>query len=179
MFPKYRTDLLVLAGPLCSGKTTLAEVLANQRDAHIVKARAELRRLGAREDRLDLQSFGNAIEQRTNGVWLAEAVRAAERRHLPVIVDSARTRSQIEALRGVSARAVVLYLTASLPERRRRYEDRDDVADEGRSFESVVSGEVAEIAELAAQADVEVETDGTTPEHVASRVLRDFDLCLV
>jgi cytidylate kinase len=173
---RYRTGALVLAGPLCSGKTTLAEALAKARGAKIVSARAELRRLGAGEDRLDLQSFGAAVEQRTAGAWLASAVRTGDDQSVPVIVDSARTVKQIEALRALRTDAVVLYLTASLDERKRRYEARDDPVDKSRPFDSVVSGELGQIEALVAHADFQVETDDKVPDDVTSDVLRIVDL---
>lgn len=177
MAPRYRTNLLVLTGLLCSGKTTLAQLLAEGRGAEIVSARRELLRLGAVEDRRDLQRFGAAVEQSTAGGWLASAIPATGQQPAPVIVDSAKTPEQVRALRVLRASPVVLFLTASLDERRRRFLGRDDAIEHGRSFGSVLSDEPDGFNDLAAHADLRVKTDNMTPRSVALDVLRDVELC--
>jgi cytidylate kinase len=176
MSERTRTSLLILAGPLCSGKTTLAKALAEQTGALVVSARAELHKLGATGDRGDLQDFGTALERRTGGAWLASAVPSADEHPAPVIVDSARTLNQIRALRSIRQDVVVMYLTAPLEERRQRYERRDDPVDRGRSVESALSGEQEDVGELAAHADLQLETGNETPLDVLSRARRLVEL---
>jgi cytidylate kinase len=171
-----RTSLLVLAGPICSGKTTLAQGLAKETGAQVVSARAELHKLGAAGDRGDLQDFGAALERRTSGAWLASAVPTAEEHPTPIIVDSARTLNQIRALRSLKHRVVVVYLTAPLKVRKQRYERRNDPVDYGRSVESALSGEDEEVGELAAHADLRIATGNKTPQDVLSYAGRLVDL---
>lgn len=179
MARRYRTNLLVLSGLLCSGKTTLARLLADDLGAEIVSARQELLRQGAAQDRRALQRLGAALERDTRGGWLASAIPVTSDQPAPVIVDSAKTPEQIRALRVLRASPVVLFLTASFEERKRRYQARCDAIEQGSSFETVLSSEPEGFTDLVRLADLRVQTDNLTPGGVASEVLRRLDLCRV
>jgi adenylosuccinate synthase len=167
---KCRPTAVVLTGALCSGKTTLAENLAQSSGARVVSARDELRRRGASPDRVDLQQFGAELEAATAGAWLADAVLAALERDSHVVVDSARTSRQVAALRHATRIVVVVFLEASLEERKLRFEHRVDPVDRGRSFSAVIAGENEDLALLSALADLKVETDHRSPAMVAAHV---------
>jgi cytidylate kinase len=127
----------VLSGPLLAGKSTLAAGLQRELAADVVSARDVLRDLADREldTRRDLQLFGAAIEKATNGSWLATEV---GRPSGLIVVDSARTLSQARAFKKSSCHSILIHLTASQAERRRRFEqERDSIDLDGLTFDEV------------------------------------------
>jgi len=95
--------LIVLSGPVCAGKTTLAVELRQRFSIHIFKSRQLIMAAtGARNERVALQEAGDQLDTTTKGHWLAEAVtREAEglADDAEAVVDSVRTLPQIDAIR--------------------------------------------------------------------------------
>jgi adenylosuccinate synthase len=175
-------SIVVLSGAVATGKTTLAEQLEERFDARRIGSHELLvARLaeGDRRDRPALQAFGEALDRESDGRWLADDVAVAASR-LPegaiVVVDSARTLGQVEALRQAYGRRVThVHLYAPNDELRRRYKRR-----RGRdlpSYEDVRSNATeAAIDSLIDDADVVIDTSRSTASDVAVRAASHLGL---
>lgn len=126
--------------------------------------------------RSELQLFGAALEQSTSGGWLSAA---SERVALQVgegrvVIDAIRTVAQLSALRrSFGAGLRVIHLTASEPERRRRFEARRvrEPANEALTFDMAMGHETESNAEtLGPLADLLLDTTTLTLEAVAGAV---------
>lgn len=128
-------------------------------------------------NRTQLQQIGQALETKTGGRWLLDAVKP-QTGGGPLIVDSARTLAQGLALIA-EAGAQLAYLTAAVEERRRRYESRGgtDPLDIGLPFSKAETGEVAlETERLRVVAGVEIDTTDQGVNELALAVIETFGL---
>lgn len=99
---------------------------------------------------------------------MAESVARRSEARL-VIIDSARTVSQIQALRTGPAETMVLHLTASEGERRRRFLRSADRLDQGPDFDTVAGHWIEREADAARNvADQVLDTTETEPGNVLS-----------
>lgn len=173
--------IVVLSGPMGSGKSTLAEALVHHHGARRVSTRTLLQtQLGGEgQGRLALQAAGEELDRRTQGGWLAQAVetflRGQSERVELLVVDAVRVPSQVAALRrGSASRVVHVHLSAPeevLSERyaARRAQSGGDA--ERASFEEARANATERGVEaLAAQAELEINTQRTPPEAVLVRV---------
>ena len=172
-----RETLLVMSGPVCAGKSTLAEGLERRHGARRFSSRRLLlQRLGdAGAGRLSLQAAGEALDRETQGRWLAEALRTQVQGQAgPWVVDSVRIRPQVEALRqAFGARVVHVHLTAPASVRERRYDTRRAAAGhdpEGTSFARLSEdGTERGVDALAEVADLVLDTSRESAEAVLVR----------
>lgn len=166
--------VIVLTGPVASGKSTLAESLQARFGAVRISTRSLLlARLDENHprDREALQNFGDAVDKETGGRWLADGAwqQAGE---LPndavIVIDSPRRPEQIEALRKSFPRQVVhVHLSAPLPVLAERYKSRPSEVEELASYEAVRANPTeAAVDSLAAQADVVIDTSRATQDDV-------------
>ena len=69
--------IILLSGPVASGKTTLARNLADRFDMKVLRTRdwlmSELENRG-REGRADLQWEGERLDQETDGTWVLKGL---------------------------------------------------------------------------------------------------------
>ncbi len=127
-----RRLVIVLSGPVASGKSTLATRLSRALEADVLKTRPILEEQYFIETRLKLrqwlQELGETLDEETGGRWVAAAAErqvrfAAPRR--PLIVDSVRRAAQIEALSdSLDADVIHIHVDASVRTLERRYEAR-------------------------------------------------------
>src|SRR5580700_11498743 len=86
-----------------SGKTTLCDDLVNRFGVRVFKTRELIETLSsAPAERKALQNAGEALDKRTKGAWVADALgkRVQELRiEENVVVDSVRIKSQIDGVR--------------------------------------------------------------------------------
>jgi cytidylate kinase len=164
--------ILILAGRLCAGKTTVARIMLERLPAQVLSARETLQVLGSAGNRDSMQVFGAELEERTGGTWLAEAALALPLKPDLIVVDSARTPEQAEALRALSTNSFLVCLCASDAERKRRFANRADRVDIGKSFEMVDLRDIAEVDEIQLHADLVIDTDAVEAEDVAETVLK-------
>lgn len=156
---------VVLAGPSCAGKTSLAEMLQHV-GFTLVTARGVIARSLGNHDlsRLAMQRRGAELEGNNPGRWLADAAATFAR---PVVLDAARTSAQIAAARERLPGCLVVFLIAAPAERERRYASRADPADIGGGFAQMEASRVEKVAQTLGEfADITVRTDGLAPDHV-------------
>lgn len=171
-------SIIVLSGPVGSGKSTLAMRLAERLGAHHFKTNELLRELKPKtEGRAALQKAGEQLDRATDGRWLAEALSphiAQLDENAVVVVDSVRTHQQIEALREIYLRSVVhVHLTAPTEELEDRYLRRSAEREGELPTYSDVTRDPTEarVEELAADADIVIDTKLCTPDDVEIRAL--------
>lgn len=170
------SQVVLLSGPVASGKTTLAEALEAKYGFYRFKTRQLIQSM--REVKLErraLQRAGEALDRRTKGEWIAEAL-AKEVQNIPdkgrVVVDSVRIKPQIDAIRRAFGNYVIhIHLTSTEEQLRRRYEDRKHTIEELNSYAEVRADKTERlVGRLAAVADIVVDTERSTNEGVLVRV---------
>ena len=127
------TRIILLSGPVASGKSTLAQGLGKQFAIRVIRTRDLLESLVARRvrsQRVSLQQVGDRLDRRTRGKWVLEELDRQLRddtRQTDVIVDSVRMLEQIDVLRKAYGSAVThIHVTATPEILRSRYASRND-----------------------------------------------------
>jgi hypothetical protein len=168
----HATPSLLLAGPLCAGKSSLAALL-RPRGFTVVTALDAIERAAGRRglSRDELQEVGAKLEAERPGAWLAEAALGVP---WPVVLDSVRTPEQAREARNLLPGARVVHLTAPRLVRRARFEHRiqERPADVAADFD-VIAASPLELGadDLAESADLALDTGSIDPAQVLSRVL--------
>jgi adenylosuccinate synthase len=123
-----RALILVLSGPVCSGKTTLAHGLAESRGWPILTTRTLITKRSGNQEapltRRRLQELGDYLDRTEGGSWIAASLEEmdAHRKGI-VVVDSIRTAAQLAALQTI-APSLHIHLTAPESTLAHRYEAR-------------------------------------------------------
>lgn len=180
--------LIILSGPISSGKSMLAKHLIENHGALSFRTKAWilLRKPKTPRTRLSLQVAGDVLDKATNGRWVVESLSNALQSgssvspETIVVLDSVRIAEQVEGLRKAYGSAVVhIHITASDEELRRRYkrllkekERRDEP-----SYDVVKRNPTERnIESLAAIADVVINSDRCVPEDIFTRATAVLDL---
>ncbi len=168
--------IIVLSGPVASGKTTLGDALVERYGFTLQKTHDLIRAAQQTElDRGALQLGGDVLDRKTQGRWVADAL-VRTLLDLPtdvtILVDSVRIEAQVKAVRqAFGPRVTHVHLTASLPELTRRYRRRPKRLKELSSYEKVRANETERnVDDLKHIADVVVDTHRSTPDDVVVRV---------
>ena len=172
--------IILLSGPVASGKTTLGRNLADRFGMQVLGTRdwlmSELENRG-RGGRADLQQEGERLDQETNGTWVLQGLDRDLRAmgtSKGVVVDSVRIEKQIDAIRDAYGAAVThIHITAPLPALGQRYDTRqqESAVPEPMTYEDVRRNSTEySVDELQDIADVVVDSDRCTQEDVLVRV---------
>lgn len=168
--------VIVVSGPVSSGKSTLARALKERHGCSVVRTQELIALLvpTSEQERRSMQEAGDLLDRRDDGAWVATAVsRMAQ--ELPdgsvVVVDSARIRGQIDGLRrAFGGRVVHIHLVAPESELSRRYLSGKRHLKELRSYRALRDNRTERnIGQLASIADVVIDTKRCSPEDVAVR----------
>jgi adenylosuccinate synthase len=168
------SKLVLLSGPLCAGKTSLALSLHERDRAKVISVRQILVESGARpDDRRDLQRVGQELEQATAGAWLVTRVmNALSGKHENlVVVDAVRTKRQVDALRKATHDSILVHITASTRARTRRFNRRraGGVSDAGSLILASMHPTEVNADRLAAIADYVIDSTGRSSEATYGR----------
>jgi len=172
--------ILLLSGPVSSGKSTLANGLAKRCGMFIFKtSEVIVARLGERlrQDRKALQVEGERLDRNTRGKWVLEGLRENEdclNSSRDVIVDSVRINPQIEAIREAYGQRVLhIHLTAPFDELEQRYnlrrrQGREKPLDYSEVRENPTEKQVENLAKYA---DIVIDTKRCTEQDVLVRTI--------
>lgn len=173
----YEKTIILLSGPIGSGKTTLALYMErNHAACHVSTVGILSALIGRSLGRSELQQVG--LEQRfQEGEWIADAVVRSILEHPMVeviVVDAVRTVEQVRTMRDLATgkwRILHVHLTADNQQLAERYNSRDRRIDSGINW-SVVKESLSEAAilDLESGADLAIDTSRVTSDDVAVRV---------
>ena len=168
--------LVLLSGPICSGKSTLAKSLAEKFGFERLKTTRFVigRKRGGKTGRRALQLYGQKLDSMYGGMWLAEDVGQIVRSmESNVIVDSVRTKDQVEALRNAYGRKVVhVHLHAPLEVLTERYANKGSIqTGELKSYAETQKNRTEKnVGKLGAISDISINTNRCSVEDVFERV---------
>lgn len=167
-------ELVVLAGQIGSGKSTVAEYLADNFGCQLIRVRELLAELigGAEIGRSELQLRGHQLDRQSRGRWLLESISARTDCGGRWVLDAGRTRLQVEPILK-SLPSTLVYLDASLTTRRIRYSrgQGNDPVKRLTSFDEAMDHPTeTEACTLKAMAMLVIETDGLDAPVVADTV---------
>ena len=162
--------VVLLSGPIASGKTTLAQLLVDRLGFCIVSTRALLLRYQG-EDRRSLQAAGASLDDSAGGRWVRDGLVRWQRRcsaEVSFVVDSVRTIDQIRWVREAFGEAVMhVHLIADVEVLADRYCTRF----EGYEYQDVSDDPVERgVNVLAGSAELVVDTSRSEPELVLEKV---------
>lgn len=173
--------IVVLSGPIASGKSSLCTELVESFEFELVKTNELLRILGEGSidfERLALQEFGEELDKKTNGRWVQDALskmiengRTSHRSR--IVIDSARIEAQIEALRVVFGNRIVhIHLMAPDEVLESRFNRRKKKRfTEATSFnETQKNPTEIGVRKLADIADIVINTNRCSEKDVVTRV---------
>ena len=177
--------VIAISGPVSSGKTTLASGLEQRfADIAVLKTHELIRaeQPSVEFERAALQFAGSALDEKTGGGWLGQAVARVVMNLLSapayVIVDSCRIEGQVDGLRRLFGNRVVhVHLTASEAELGRRYRKRRSKMRELDSYAMVRAHPTeARVDDLGKMADIVVDTERCDAEDVLVRTAAKLGL---
>src|SRR3990170_2475399 len=176
--------LIVMSGQVSSGKSTLAEGLSKRFGFEVLRTKDWLkRRLRAKgtPSRKDLQTMGDRLDIRTGGKWVVQELT----KNLPalasetVILDSTRTKEQVEELRAAFGPIVThIHLTAPRDELELRFKKRMRTDKRELATYRVVRENKTElqVGSLREVADIVIDTNRCTPDDVLIRAASHLGL---
>ena len=175
--------LILISGPVSSGKSTLSKDLADQFGFTIYRTRAWLGRRLHEEyrDRLNLQQEGDRLDVRTRGRWVQEELTRVSQAQADelVVLDSVRTKDQIEALRKAFG-PIVTHIHVTAPEEvlkkrynQRRRRQRGDLADYDQIRQNQTEQQVDTLRKVA---DIVIDTNRCTNKDVLVRAASHLNL---
>jgi adenylosuccinate synthase len=170
------SEIVILSGPVASGKSTLAEALQRY-GFHWCKTRELIQTLKhAKSERRDLQRAGDSLDRNTKGEWIATAVVEQSQSlsaNSRIVVDAVRVKSQIDAVRRAFGPLVVhIHLTSPEDALRLRYENgRPRSIQEFGTYAEVRQNRTERLVDrLAEVADIVIDTGRSSEEDVVVRV---------
>lgn len=157
-------EILLIGGQIGSGKTAVANRLADLEEVQLIRVRDALAEIlgGFNWDRAKLQREGAALDQRSMGTWLCRYLEEHCEVQTRWVVDSARTRRQVEPVLNEITGARLVFLSAMEDTRRERFgwSSAIDPVKQSMPFDLAMRHATErEAATIAAMAHLVVETD--------------------
>ena len=178
--------LILVSGPIASGKSMLATHLVKCHDAHCFRTKDWILSLRPKTEqtRLGLQAAGEALDRLTRGQWVVTSLSKAMQTgallsaETPLVLDSVRIPEQVEGLRKAYGAFVVhIHVTASDDVLRTRYRERAKQRAGEPTYEAVKRNHTEKhIERLADIADVVINSDRCLPEDIFTRAATFLDL---
>lgn len=173
--------IVLLSGPIASGKSTLADGLCERFGALALSTRDLLRANCGEEGatRGKLQALGNRLDVESNGRWTFDALRAAlmergidDDRDAIVVLDSVRTKQQIHHIRvAYSSRVVHVHLTGDRVTLAKRFAARKTGIAEPSSYDEARGDPTEQAVDTLEQvADVVERVDSCTAPDLLVKV---------
>ena len=177
---RAKLRIVLLSGPICSGKSALVRLLKEKHGAQIIKTRELILKKApkTKPERKALQLAGQRLDNKDGGAWVGEALQRAIDSYATgptpkglYVVDSVRIPGQIKSIRrAYGAEVHHIHLTATDEELRKRYEARSREDDEAVAYDEVKRNRTErQIEKLAEIADIVVSTDRCSAEAVLVR----------
>lgn len=182
-----RIKIIVVSGPICSGKTELVESLKAEHQVEVIKtkdliiSRSNLKK----KTRLTLQRAGDKLDRDTKGKWIADALNEAIEKLQDeglksnlVVIDAVRKSFQVSAIRkAYGADVHHIHLTASPVELEERFTKRSRKLDIDVDYQRIKRTKTErQVESLSKVADVVVKTDRCSSDSVLVRATALLDL---
>jgi len=171
-----RTErVILLSGHISSGKSALANGLAQRYGMNIFKTRNVLlkRVQEHNQNRKNLQLAGDKLDKKTKGSWIIDELLKwlpTNSSDLAIIVDSIRTSDQAASLRAAfGSRVVHVHLIAPLEELEKRFASRPSTEGTKGYSDAMQNATESQVDNLADIADVVIDTKRCAPEDVLVR----------
>ena len=172
--------VVLVSGPVCSGKSALVRKFEENHQAVIVKTKDIIleRSPKTKPQRKAMQLAGQRLDKADGGTWVCEGLQRkideSTTEQTPTglfVVDSVRIRGQIEAIRRAFGSEVFhVHLTASPETLRQRFEERKRAEDSGLDYSALKRNKTEkQVEKLGDVADIVVATDKCTEEAVLVR----------
>jgi adenylosuccinate synthase len=179
--------IVILSGPICSGKSELSQKLYDHHGAKIIKTRDLIKQQipSVPDERGSLQRAGEKLDRADRGAWVQNALSkyfdANQKSSIPsglYVIDSARIQGQIDAVRRAFGTAVHhVHLTAEESILAARYKRRGAKTKEFATYDEVRRSPTEKnIESLADTADIVVDTGRCTADAVLLRATALLDL---
>lgn len=179
--------IVILSGPICSGKSELTQRLRDRFHANVIKTRDLIKQQlpAVKEERGALQRAGEKLDRADGGKWVQSALTryfdSHQRGSTPsglFVIDSVRIQGQVDAIRRAFGTAVHhVHLTADDKVLSKRYRKRGSRTQEFVAYESVRrSATERNIEKLSDVADIVVDTGRCTADAVLLRATALLDL---
>ncbi|HEX7964206.1 MAG TPA: adenylosuccinate synthetase [Gammaproteobacteria bacterium] len=169
-------QIILLSGPVSSGKSNLAKRLRDRHGLTVVSTRELIRQLepNVEPERKAMQRAGERLDRKTEGGWVAEAVGRLTTNNSDIeylVVDAVRIRNQIAGLRrAYGSKVIHIHLTASDEVLRDRYLKKQSPIQELPTYADVQKNATERnVKKLAEFADVVINTDRCLPEDISVR----------
>lgn len=160
-----RTErVILLSGHISSGKSVLANGLAQRYGMNIFKTRNVLlkRVQEHNQNRKNLQLAGDKLDKKTKGSWIIDELlkwMPTNSSDLAIIVDSIRTNDQAASLRAAfGSRVVHVHLIAPLEELEKRFASRPGTEGTKGYSDAMQNATESQVDNLADIADVVIDT---------------------
>jgi adenylosuccinate synthase len=175
--------VVVLSGPISSGKSTLAKGLESRFGMVIFKTNRVLKqhvKPHLVDDRKALQDAGERLDRSTHGTWVRDNLKTLSTNQpsiSDVVVDSVRIIRQVEALRkAFGTRVVHIHLTMPEKDLKKRYEQRYKLGQSITFAEARSNATEQQVDTLKDSADVVINTKRCTEKDVFTRVCCHLNL---
>ena len=173
IYPRSQLRIVLVSGPICSGKSALTKHLADRHGAQVIKTCELIIKAKPRTkpERRSLLLAGQALDREDGGAWvgqgLSETLESRKGGSTPTglfVVDSVRIAGQIHSIRkAYDADVHHIHLTAQDDELKRRYELRHSASVQEITYENLKRNRTERnVEKLLEIADIVVSTDRCT-----------------